>query len=844
MYAHSNHIPQPPHSAGLRYKGLRPRIEPSQVPSPIEAIEEDRIQWQEKTYMTLPGSHAPLSTSDFVAVDQGNSSPKFVRVSTWNIPSTSRLASECQIPIAAVFQPFADLDPREEPIPVVDTGAVGPARCERCRGYINPWCNFVAGGMRWKCNLCSHETAVSSEYFCNLDANLMRLDHLQRPELNKGTVEFTVSEEYYAQHALPKISPPYFSVEPPPNGLRRPAPMDYVFALDVSNHAVYSGFLTAACDALRTMLFGPTSCFPPDSRVCILTFDTTLHFYDLSTDLTPMFIVPDLEEVFVPIRSGLFVNPAANKAALEALLIALPQRFADAPESESALGSAIRGSLASFAGHGGHVIVFQSVLPTTGAGALGSLPPAEADVLDTNKEKHLHNPRDKIWLDIGEECIEEGVGVSMFLAPSKYMDIGSIGAVSSTTGGELFYHPRFDPARDTSALNSQIQRLMRRTQGYNCTMRVRCSTGLRVTKQYANCSQSSITDLEFGIFDADQAVVVSLEHSGGRISPRTYAHVQSAMLYTTVTGERRVRVCNLAMNVVDLAGNVFQYGDMDALLCLFAREAMTSVKSQKISATRDELTEKCASVLLGYRNMCAASIQASQLIIPEAFRALPAFTLALQKTKPLKSLQVSSDVRNYYSHRIMSMSVRNLIHYLYPQLLALHDLEDQIALPVPVKGPNGVVAEQFSLPTCMRDSYYFMQASGIYLIDNGENMIFWVGSSASPQLLSDLFGVDDINSLDPHLHQLPVLDTLLSAQVRNILAYRQTSRGRTSKLLIARQNMDGSEIEFSDMLVEDQNNGAMAYSDYLAVVHKQIAEVLTHGGSAFGGGVSLRNAPW
>ncbi len=73
MYAHgpSSHIPQPPHSAGTPYKGLRAAIDPNQIPSPIDTIELDREKWEEEPYPTLPGHHAPLSTTDYVAIDQG-----------------------------------------------------------------------------------------------------------------------------------------------------------------------------------------------------------------------------------------------------------------------------------------------------------------------------------------------------------------------------------------------------------------------------------------------------------------------------------------------------------------------------------------------------------------------------------------------------------------------------------------------------------------------------------------------------------------------------------------------------------------------------------------------------
>ena len=57
------------------------------------------------------------------------------------------------------------------------------------------------------------------------------------------------------------------------------------------------------------------------------------------------------------------------------------------------------------------------------------------------------------------------------------------------------------------------------------------------------------------------------------------------------------------------------------------------------------------------------------------------------------------------------------------------------------------------------------------------------------------------------------MDSTLSTQVKNIIAHRRVQGGRTSKLFVVRQNMDGAEIEFSDMLVEDQNNGALSYLD-------------------------------
>lgn len=187
---------------------------------------------------------------------------------------------------------------------------MGPPRCAKCRGYINPWCTWVGGGYKWRCSLCAHETEgplcrialvrcssafeVSSEYFSNLDGNFLRLDHLQRPELNKGTVDFAVPQEYWAPHPPPRIEPLYQPVVPSSTtNLRKPQPLNFVFLIEMTAEAIRSGFARKSCEAVMRTLYGGlsddgtqlTPCFPHQSRACIITFDRTLQFYDFSVSL-------------------------------------------------------------------------------------------------------------------------------------------------------------------------------------------------------------------------------------------------------------------------------------------------------------------------------------------------------------------------------------------------------------------------------------------------------------------------------------------------------------------------------------------------------------------------------
>ena len=165
------------------------------------------------------------------------------------------------------------------------------------------------------------------------------------------------------------------------------------------------------------------------------------------------------------------------------------------------------------------MLAFPAVIPTVGLGALTT--PEDISVhIGTEKEKNIFAPRSEDWQELGEQCAEQGIGVNLFFANSRPVDLASIcefiwalihrlilivcgaAVVSSVSGGQIYFHPRFDPARDGLVLHSELRRLVQRTTGYSCLMKVRCSQGpflylcsasLNSTRNLQVCASRTIT---------------------------------------------------------------------------------------------------------------------------------------------------------------------------------------------------------------------------------------------------------------------------------------------------------------------------------------------------------------
>lgn len=357
-------------------------------------------------------------------------------------------------------------------------------------------------------------------------------------------------------------------------------------------------------------------------------------------------------------------------------------------------------------------------------------------------------------------------------------------------------------------------------------MKIRCSNGLQVSDYHGNFIQHTFgADLEIGVIDADKALGVTFGYDG-KLDSKLDAHFQAALLYTTASGQRRVRCVNVIAGVSDNAKDSLKFVDQDAVYCLWAKEAATrlATTAATLKDVRLGLTEKTIDVLAGYRkHFLTHSHPQGQLVMPERLKELAMYMLAMIKCRAFKGGVEPTDRRVHDMRMIRSMGALELSLYLYPRIIPIHNLQAEEGFS------DEQLGGQLRMPPCMRASFSRVEPGGAYLVDNGQQCLLWMHAQTSPNLIADLFGEETqadgqgLLGLNVYTCQVPVLQTHLNAQVRNIIEFLRGARGSKGLAVqLARQGIDGAEYEFARMLVEDRNNEAQSYVDWLVNIHKGV----------------------
>ncbi|XP_033369745.1 protein transport protein Sec24D isoform X1 [Parus major] len=774
------------------------KLDPDSIPSPIQVIENDKAARGGQVYATnTRGQVPPLVTTNCVIQDQGHASPRYIRCTTYCFPVTSDMAKQARIPLAAVIQPFAAVPPNETPLYLVNHGETGPIRCNRCKAYMCPFMQFIEGGRRYQCGFCNCINDVPQFFFQHLDHMGRRIDHYERPELSLGSYEYVATSDYCRD-------------KKPPN------PPAFIFMIDVSYRNIKSGLVKLICDELKTLLDKLPREEQEESsaiRVGFVAYNKVLHFFNVKSSLAQpqMMVVTDVAEVFVPLLDGFLVDFEESRSVVTNLLDQIPELFADTNESETIFAPVIQAGMEALkaAECAGKLFLFHSSLPT--AEAPGKLKNRDdKKLLNTDKEKTLFQPQGN-YEALAKDCVANGCCVNLFLFPTQYVDVASMGLVTMYTGGTLYKYNNFQLDADSPQFLSDLRKDIQKKMGFDATMRVRTSTGFRATDFFGAIYMNNTTDVEMAAVDCDKAVTVEFKHDD-KLNEDTGALIQCAVLYTSLSGQRRIRIHNIGLNCSSQLADVYRTCETDALINFFAKSAFKAILSQPLKTVRDILMNQTAHMLACYKKNCASPAAVSQLILPDTMKVLPVYMNCLLKSCVLASRpEIPTDERAFHRQLVMAMGVADTQLFFYPLLLPLHSLD----------------LKSDAVPAAIRCSEERLSEGGAFLLANGLSMFLWLGASVSPELIQGLFNVPSFAHISTEATSLPDLDNPFSKKLKHILEQIQSQKPHTMKLMVVKQR-EQPEMLFRQFLVEDKSiYGGASYVDFLVCIHKEISQLLS-----------------
>ncbi|KAI9743342.1 MAG: COPII subunit [Claussenomyces sp. TS43310] len=736
--------------------------------------------------------------------EDSNGPPKYIRSTLNALPTTHSLLKKSKLPFALVIQPYGSLHDIDDTVPVVQDQVI--SRCRRCRSYINPYVSFLDHGHRWRCNMCNLTNDVPQAFDWDA-ASQKSVDRWQRAELNHAVVEFVAPQEYM---------------------VRPPQPLVYLFLFDVSFAAVSSGLLATSA---RTILDSLNRIPNADrrTRIGFMAVDSSLHYFAVPKDgeengETNMLVVSDLDEPFLPIPQELLVPLSECRLNIETFLTRLPEMFQSNQNTGSCMGPALRAGHKLISPLGGKIVVLSASLPSIGQGKLEMR--EDKKLLGTSRESSLLQTANSFYKSFAVECSKNQVSIDMFLFSSQYQDVASLSNLPRYTGGQTYFYPGWNAGRSEDAIKfaTEFSDYLSSEIGLEAVLRVRATTGLRMSTFYGNFFNRSSDLCAFPAFPRDQSYVV--EVAIDETLTKNFVCMQAAVLHTTSNGERRIRVMTLALPTTINLADVYASADQCAITEFFSHKAVERTLSSGLEPARDALQSKIIKLLQTFKKeLAGGNMGGGGLQFPANLRGLPALFLGLIKNVGLrKSSQIPSDLRSAALCQLSTLPLPLLIQFIYPRLYSLHDMPDEAGVPDPE-------TSQIVLPPVLNLSSERFAPYGLYLIDDGQTQFLWVGKDTVPQLLEDVFGVADRTLLKVGKSVLPELDNDFNERVRAVLQKSRDFRSRgvgsiiMPHMYVVREDGEPSlKLWAQTLLIEDRADQGMSFQQWMGTLREKVVQ--------------------
>jgi len=311
-----------------------------------------------------------------------------------------------------------------------------------------------------------------------------------------------------------------------------------------------------------------------------------------------------------------------------------------------------------------------------------------------------------LYKEIAELFVRNGICNNLFVMARGSVELSSIKIPSQYTGGQLLYYPNYDGSdvASTSKFYCDLTDYFGRETNTGAMCRVRASEGVVIKSVYGQFYQKGSDLLSYTNYNPCHNINFSLQMFS---DVKTAVYVQVAMARLTKGGRKLIRVMNIAI----AGGGVSFYDTVDAYavahcLCL---DAFYHESRRKLGG-KENLEMRLGEI---WRELKAYGR------VPDGLQNLPTLISALEKGVPFRpDVGTPQDFRGFYMYMLSNYSWRTTDRMIYPVLVNVL-MENVVALPLTVRS---------------------LEKSGLYILDTGVNLIFYVGEACSEEHVGSLFG--------------------------------------------------------------------------------------------------------
>ncbi|KEG10298.1 putative protein transport protein Sec23A [Trypanosoma grayi] len=581
---------------------------------------------------------------------------------SWNLYPANRIdAARMVVPLGCVYAPIGS--------PCLEL-YYDPLRCV-CGGVLNPYCVIDYRSSTWGCPLCGTKNnfppqhAHMSEH--NLPSELLRGNEM---------VEYTT---------IVKRDPP-------------------AFAFVVDTCVDTEGEL----DGLKEFVMCALSKIPPEARVCVITYGTTVQIHELSgaTEYPRSLVLRGSQEVTVETLKKVMREPNRFVGALADVSLTVSSIIEEVQQDVWPVSKSHRPLRCTGAALSAAASVLEIMSPNTGSCILGFISgictQGPGIVVETTREKFIRGHADirdnteaaSFWESscafydsLMQRIVKQGHSLSCFTASLDQTGMAEMKLCIQASGGVVLNDESWRKEPFRQSLHSFFERKDDGTlkMGLNVTMDVITSSTWKVMGVIGQCvgtgkKSSSVADYELGMGGTCQWTTCMIDSSTNfaiyfdttaaapsEAAKHPVRYVQFVTKYE-IGNEVRTRVytaIHQAQGVTSMPELAASF-DQEAAAVLLAREALHRADTTPLFDVLRWLDRTVVRLVSRFGDYLRD--QPSTLKLPQQFVFFPAFMYHLRRSAYLQVFNCSPDETAILRLMLLKSSVPDSIIQIQPTL--------------------------------------------------------------------------------------------------------------------------------------------------------------------------------